>query len=108
AMISSDAGFTWQRYSNQTTTLSYMLASPVHPRPTYNTSQLYQDLQQFHNSAVGTPLRGWPAYVQSSELALVNDVASWLNQETGRSWEVAASAQPPVIEGANYTAITPL
>jgi hypothetical protein len=109
AMISSDSGFTWQRYSNQTTTLSYMLASPVDPSPTYNTTQLYQDLERFHDFPVDTtPLKGWPAYIQSSELTLVNEVASWMNQQTGRSWEVAASAQPSVINEANYSAITPL
>ena len=108
-MISNDAGFTWQRYSNQTTTLSYMLASPVQPSPTYNTTQLYQDLENLHDFPVGTtPLKGWPAYVQYSELALVNEVASWMNQETGRGWEVAVSAQPSVIDAGNYSAITPL
>jgi hypothetical protein len=108
AMISNDAGFTWQRYSNQTTTLSYMLASPVQPSPTYNTTQLYQDLEKLQDFPVGTPLKGWPAYIQSSELALVNEVATWMNQETGRSWEVAASVQPSVIGAANDSAITPL
>jgi hypothetical protein len=86
-----------------------MLASPVQPSPTYNTAQLYQDLVKLHSFSVDTtPLKGWPAYVQSSELELVNEVASWMNQETGRSWEVAASAQPSVIDAANYSAITPL
>jgi hypothetical protein len=109
-MISNDAGFTWQRYSNQTATISYMLASPVQPNPTYNTTQLYQDLEKFHDFPVNTTttLKGWPAYIQSSELSLVNEVATWMNQQTGRSWEVAASAQPSVVEAANDSAITPL
>ena len=103
--IPNYAGFTWQRYSNQTTTLSYILASPIKPSPTYNTTQLYQDLVKLQDFPVGTPLKGWPAYIQSSAVAAV---ASWMNQETGRSWKVAASAQPSVIDAADYSAITPL
>lgn len=109
AMVSNDAGFSWQRYSNNTTTLSYMLASPIQPSPTFDTKQLYLDLEKFHHFPIDTvPLKGWSAYVQFSELAITNDVASWLNKQTGRSWEVAVSAQPSVLEEANYTAITPL
>ncbi|MDA4122809.1 MAG: hypothetical protein OK456_06485 [Thaumarchaeota archaeon] len=109
AMISNDAGFTWQRYSNQTTSLSYMLASPVHPSPTYNTTQLYQDLEKFHDFPVdATPPKGWPAYVQSSELGLENEVGSWLNQQTGHNWEVAVSAQPSLFNASDYSTLTPL
>ncbi|MGH9920145.1 MAG: hypothetical protein ACRD6W_14930, partial [Nitrososphaerales archaeon] len=109
AMVSNDTGFTWHRYSNQTASLSYILASPVDPSPTYNTTQLYQDIETFHNFPVDSaPPQGWPAYVQSSELALVNGVGSWLNQQTGRNWQVAVSAQTALIDAANYSAITPL
>jgi hypothetical protein len=109
AMTTSDNGFTWQRYGGQTTILSYMLASPVQPNPTYNTKQLFQDLQLFHSFQVdATPLKGWNAYVQSSELKLMNEVGTWFQKYTGAKWEIAASAQPAVLREAGYPAITRL
>jgi hypothetical protein len=109
SMISGNNGFTWGRYSNQTTILSYALASPIRPNPTFDTKQLSNDLAALHNFPTDVlPLKGWNAYVQTSEVAMLSEVAGWLQQNTGRSFDFEVSAQPAVLNATAPTTLSPL
>ncbi len=99
ALISTTAGFSWQRVSNFTTALSYMIASPVTPLPSYSTAQLSAELQEYYNFPIaGSPLRGWNAYVQSSEASTLSSIGAWFDGYTGRHWEIYASTNPIVLQ----------
>jgi len=109
ALISGNDGFTWGSYSNQTTSLSYALAGPTVLNPTYNTGQLYKDLVAFHNFSTETsPLKGWNAFVQTAQTNMLSEVAGWISQNTGRTFEFDVSAQPTVLSATTPTALSAL
>ncbi|MDA4118527.1 MAG: hypothetical protein OK455_09315, partial [Thaumarchaeota archaeon] len=109
ALISYNSGFTWGGYASQTTILSYALVSPTMSNPTYDTQQLYKDLAAFHNFPTDAlPLKGWNAYVQTSQMQMLREVATWLGQNTSRGFEFDVSAQPTVISATASTMLSPL
>jgi hypothetical protein len=99
ALISTDSGFGWERLSNLTTILSYEVASPEVPSPTYSTSQLSGELSQYYDAPLTqAPLLGWNAYVRSSEVSTLTSVSAWFDGATGRAWNVSASIVPVLAE----------
>jgi hypothetical protein len=99
ALISENQGFSWQRVSNYTTILSYMAASPLVPIPTYNTTQLSDELSTYYDlPVIQHSAAGWNSYIQSSELSTLNSITAWFANRTGRNWELFDSAYPSIAQ----------
>jgi hypothetical protein len=99
ALLSTDNGFSWQKVSNDTTILTYKIASPEVPSPTYSTSQLSGVLSKYYDlPLVQLPLLGWNAYVRSSETSTLSSIDAWLDGATGRQWTLSTSAYPIVTQ----------
>jgi hypothetical protein len=84
-MVSRDGGYSWAPYSNLTTILSYEVATPSTPLPTYSTAQLVSDLARFHDlSPEVSPAAGWNSYVKSTEVQRENNLTSWFRGFSGK------------------------
>jgi hypothetical protein len=106
ALVSNDNGFTWTQTSNLTTILSYKIASPVTPLPTLNTTQIYQDLSMYHDFPTQSgELKGWNAFIQSSELETFDDMIKWFNNYTDKKWAFFTTSQPNVLNGLSISNI---
>ena len=80
ALLSTDSGFSWQKVSNDTTVLTYKIAFPEVPSPTYSTSQLSGVLSKYYDlPLVQLPLLGWNAYVR-----YLRDVHAELDRHVAR------------------------
>ena len=109
ALFSADGGYSWNKLSNYTTVLSYMIASSPNQLPAYDASQIFNDLANYHDfsTSVGE-LRGWNVYVQSSELEAFNSIASWFQGATGKNFDFYASANTNVIDQLDLSNIISL
>jgi hypothetical protein len=108
--VSSDNGLTWKAVSNSTNMIpDYLLeAAPTQP-PQYNTRTIFSDLSTNFNSSVNSGvLRGWNAYVQTSELSTFNGVAEFMSALSGKTFEFYTDAQPNVFTQVNLKNIVVL
>lgn len=109
ALLSSDGGYSWNKMSNDTTELSYLIASSPTALPSFSTAELFNDLSAHHNfSTTAGELRGWNAYIQSSELRMFSGVASWYQATTGRSFSFFTSAEPNLVNQLQLSDVAPL
>ena len=107
ALLSDDGGVTWKAFTNGTAILSYAVASIVSLLPSYSTSVLYNDLVQNHDANVSElPLRGWNAYVQTSQLAIYHNITQWFDNFTGRTWTFYLSASSIALEALRFRDIS--
>lgn len=107
ALLSDDSGFTWKAFTNGTAILSYAIASPTNPLPSYSTSTLYNDLVQNHDANVSKlPLRGWNVYVQASQLTMYHNIMQWFVNFTGHSWMFYTSASSIALEALGFRDIS--
>jgi hypothetical protein len=107
ALVSDDAGFSWKALTNGTAILSYAIASPSKPLPSYSTSVLYDDLAQNHDINISEfPLRGWNAYVQTSQLTIYHSITQWLDDSTGHSWTFYTSASSIALDALGFRDIS--
>lgn len=106
ALQSSNSGFTWEKVNNETTLTPYAIASVTQPLPVYNTSEIYQDLVSNHNFTTQQgALKGWNGYIQSSEATLFEQITSWFDNYTQKSWVFDGSITPNVLSQLGYNEI---
>jgi hypothetical protein len=92
-LVSNDNGMSWNTLSNETTYLPYEVMSSVYSLPSYSSSQLYDDLIEYHDFSTNTGLlHGWNAYIQASELNNYQSIISWFENFTGKAWTFETQA----------------
>ena len=98
SVVSNNYGFTWAKASNGTSSLVYILASPGRALPKFDTAEMVGFLNAAHSPSVSEGLiRGWTGYVASSELSEFGQVASWLDNQTGKGYFFYGRGQPNVL-----------
>lgn len=98
AIISQDGGLTWKKVSNTSSTLVYELASQGVLLPELGTSELARYLSAYHSPRISEgPIHGWTGYVAVSEFSLFDQITSWLNSQSGKSFLFYGSGQPNVL-----------
>lgn len=98
SMVSRNGGYSWTAYANLTTTLSFRIAVPSQPLPTYSTPQLASDLAEFHdlNPSIA-PTAGWSSYVKSMELERAANLTDWFRGLSGKQFNFYGTSLPSIL-----------
>ncbi len=108
-MVSSDGGSSWRDVTNGTSMLSYELTTPAVPLPDLTAQQAFADLTANENHSVDSGvLQGWNAYIQTYELSLFNQAATWLSTNTSRQFEFTTEANPNVLSQVAHPGVVAL